>query len=262
MNALGFSSISALDRPLGAALELAAGLGIGLELTARPPHLEMEADDAAVAAAARAVADAGVPILAYGSYLGHAPHTTPDHARREAEVALALGAPRLRVWAENAIGDLDAVVAMLRAACDAGAAGGLDVVVERHIGSWADTPERVERLLAACERPNLALNYQVLDLLPEAAIDDQPADARRLVPLARYFHLKNYRRNPDGGPLLPGGSLAGGVLDYRAILGAALEAGYGGPRCIELLSFEPRPAEEKLAEDLGDLRRLLAEIAP
>ena len=38
------------------------------------------------------------------------------------------------------------------------------------MGSWADTPERVERLLAAVARPNLALNYQTLDFLPESAV--------------------------------------------------------------------------------------------
>lgn len=260
MPQLGFCSISALDRPLAEVAELAAKLDLdGVEVTARPPHLEMGASDAAVAEAARAVGGAGIAAIAYGSYFGHAPHTTPDHARREAEVAAALGAPLLRVWAENAIGGFDAVVAALRAACDAGASAGVTVVVERHVGSWADTPERAERLLDVVERPNLALNYQVLDLLPEDAAGAQPADARRLVPRARYFHLKNYRRNPDGGPLLPGGSLADGVLDYRAILGAAFEAGYAGPLSIEFLSFEPRPVEEKLGEDLAWLRQVLSE---
>ena len=80
------------------------------------------------------------------------------------------------------------------------------------------------------------------------------------MPRARYFHLKNYRRNPDGGPLLPGGSLGGGALDYRTILGAAFEAGYAGPMSIEFLAFEPRPTEEKLAEDLAWLRERLREL--
>lgn len=261
MNPLGFCSISALDRPLAAAAELVAALGLdGIEVTARAPHLEMGASDAAVAEAIAAVAGAGVSVLSYGSYLGHAPHVTPDHARREAEVAAALGAPLLRVWAEAAIGDFDAVVAMLRGACD-GAAEGTTVVVERHIGSFADTPERVEQLLDAVERPNLALNYQVLDFLPAAAVDAQPDDVRRLIPRAAYFHLKNYRANPDGGPLLPGGSLEHGVLDYRALLAAALASGYAGPMSIEFLSFEPKPPEEKLAADLRWLRATLAELS-
>jgi len=260
---LGFCSLSALDRPLGEVAELVAKLGLdGVEVTARAPHLAMGAADGDVAAAARAVAGAGVEVLAYGSYLGHPPHVGADHARREVEVAAALGTPLLRVWAETAAGDQGAIVAMLRAACDAAAPAGITVVVERHIGSYADTAERAEQLLDAASRPNLALNYQSLDFLPADATRAQPEDARRLAPRARYFHLKNYRPNPDGGPLLPGGSLAGGVLDCRAILAAAFEAGYAGPLSIEFVSFEPRPLEEKLGEDLAWLRGVLAELCP
>ena len=55
----------------------------------------------------------------------------------------------------------------------------------------------------------------------------------------------------------PGGSLAGGVLDYRAILAAAFAAGYAGPLTIEFLSFEPLPLEQKLAADVAFLRSVL-----
>jgi sugar phosphate isomerase/epimerase len=58
----------------------------------------------------------------------------------------------------------------------------------------------------------------------------------------------------------PGGSLAGGVLDYRAILRAAFDAGYRGPLTIEFLSFEPKPVEEKLAADAAWLHGVLAEL--
>jgi sugar phosphate isomerase/epimerase len=128
------------------------------------------------------------------------------------------------------------------------------------VGSFADTPERIEALLADVGRDNFALNYQVLDVIAPEAADAQPADAAALVEHARYFHLKNFRPNPDGGPLLPGGSLAGGVLDYRAILAAAFDAGYEDPLAIEFLSWDPLPIEEKLAADAAHLRALLAEL--
>jgi sugar phosphate isomerase/epimerase len=141
------------------------------------------------------------------------------------------------------------------------ASEGGHVVVERHIGSFADTPERIEALLEDVARPNLALNYQVLDLLPQRLAAEQPEDARRLVPRSRYLHLKNFRPAADGaGPMPPGATLAGGVLDYRAILGAAFEAGYAGPLTIEFLSHEPKPVEEKLAGDVAFLRGVLAEL--
>ena len=262
---LGFCSISALDRPLAAAAELAAKAGLdGLEVTARPPHLDPDAGPESARAAGNAVRASGIEVIAYGSYLGRPGRTDPDCAAREAEIAGALGTKLLRVWAEPIEGrgdDLEPVVGWLRAACDAADERGVTVVVERHLGSFADTLERIERLFSEVKRENLALNYQVLDLLAPSEAPKQAGDAARLAGPARYFHLKNYRQNPDaGGPLLPGGSLAGGALDYRAILRAALDAGYAGPLTLEFLSFEPMPVEEKLAADVAHLESLLAEI--
>jgi len=261
---LGFCSISALDRTLAEAAALAAGAGLdALEVTARPPHLDPSAGLDAARQAGRVVRGAGVEVVAYGSYMGRFGQSSAADAQREVAIAAALETRRLRVWAEpvsDGSTDVAPVVAWLRVACDAAAADGITVVVERHIGSFADTPERVEALLAAVDRPNLALNYQVLDFLPPSELAAQPDDAARLVRHARYFHLKNYQRNGDG-PVFPGGSLADGVLDYRAILGAALRAGYAGPLTIEFLAADERPVEEKLAADVAFVRAVLAELA-
>src|SRR5262245_58296004 len=98
---LAFCSISALDRPLGAAAELAAGAGLdGLEVTARRPHLDPADGREAWRGAAREVRAAGVEPIAYGSYLGRFGQTTRAHAEREAAVAATLGTSLLRVWAE------------------------------------------------------------------------------------------------------------------------------------------------------------------
>jgi sugar phosphate isomerase/epimerase len=266
MTQLGFCSISALDRPLADAARLAADCGLdGLEVTGRAPHLEDDTSLEAVRDAGRAVRDAGLEVLAYGSYLGHGAARDEAAMQREVSRAAALGAPLLRVWAEVDLEAADrgfaAQVKLLQATCDAAREHGIGVVVERHVGSFADTAERVERLFEAVARDALALNYQVLDFLPAERVAAQPDDARRLVPLARYLHLKNYQPNPQaGGPLAPGGSLEGGVLDYQALLGAVFEAGYDGPMTIEFVSWEPRPLEEKLAADVAYLRALLSQL--
>src|SRR5690606_11248007 len=131
---LGFCSISALDRPLAAAAALAAAAGLdGLEVTARPPHLDPGAPDDALRGAGDAVRAAGAAVVAYGSYLGQAPHgggrppeLGPAAGARAARVAALLGAPLLRVWADCVPGAPDAgfaeVVATLQATCDAAAA--------------------------------------------------------------------------------------------------------------------------------------------
>ncbi|MBI3784684.1 MAG: sugar phosphate isomerase/epimerase [Deltaproteobacteria bacterium] len=261
---LAFCSISAVDRSIEAAAALAAQCGLdGLEVTAHAPHLDPEAGPSAAHDIGRAVRAAGVDVVAYGSYLGRFGQITTAHAEREAAIAAALETRLLRVWAEpieDGSGDVAPTVELMRAACDAAAAAGITVVIERHLGSFADTPERIERLLQAIDRPNVALNYQVLDFLPASEIADQPSDAARLVKHARYFHLKNYQPNPMGEQVIPGGSLADGVLDYRAILGAALRAGYDGPLTIEFLAADERSVEEKLAADVAFVRQVLAKI--
>jgi sugar phosphate isomerase/epimerase len=268
---LGFCSISALDRPLAAVAALATANQLdGIEATARPPHIDPSAPISAHRDTAKAVRDAGSRILAYGSYLGRAEvggagAVDLGDARRAAEIAAALGAPLLRVWAEPLPGlphdGFGEVVRLLRAACEVAADRGITVVVERHLGSFADTEPRIARLMEAVDHAVFALNYQVLDLLPQSQAADQPDDARRLVPRASYFHLKNMRPAADGrGPMPPGGSLEKGVLDYRAILGAALAAGYAGPLVIEFLSFEPLPVEAKLAADAAWLRALVQDL--
>jgi len=258
---LAFCSISALDRSLDSAAALAAAAGLqGLEVTGQAPHLAPDAGVAAARDAGRAVRAAGIDVVAFGSYLGRFGGRTQRDAQHAVALAEAMGAPLLRVWAEPCgDGGFDAAVALLRAACDAAAASSITVVVERHLGSFADTPSRIATLLAAIDRPNAALNYQVLDFLPADAAADQPADAARLAGNARYFHLKNYQPNDDaGGPLLPGGSLRKGALDYRAILAAARAAGYDGPMTIEFLAADARPMEEKLADDVAFVREILA----
>lgn len=263
---LGFCSFSALDRSLADAARLAAEAGLdGLEVTAHPPHLDPAAGLDAARAAGRAVRAAGIPVIAYGSYLGRYGQVTTADALRAANIAAALETPLLRVWAEpipddNA--DSAPAVALLRTACDAAAGDGITVVIERHLGSFADTPERIVRLLDAIDRANVALNYQVLDFLPMDQAAAQPNDAERLLPLAAYCHLKNYQPNPDPlGPMFPGGSLAGGALDYRAILTAAARAEYRGPMTIEFLAADDRSTEDKLAADAAFVRGILAALA-
>jgi sugar phosphate isomerase/epimerase len=255
-------SICAMDRSLADATALAARCGAdGIEVTARAPHLDAAASLDEVRHAGERVRSSGLEVTAYGSYLSyHGPGYEADVAR-EVERAAALGTRLLRVWAghpDGADGSRDDVVAMLRAAGEAAAARGIEVVIERHGGTLADAAGRVEALLDAVDRENVRLNYQVLDGLPAAEADAQPDEARRLAPRSSYFHVKNYRANPvPGGPLVLGGDLETGVLDYGPIFRAAVEAGYRGPYGIEFVAFDPRPLEGKIADGIAWLRRAL-----
>ncbi len=261
---IGFCSISALDRSLAEAARVAAEAGLdGLEVTARPPHLDPDAGSAAARDAGRVVRDHGLEVVCYGAYLGRMGRLTDEHARQDAALAAALGAPRMRVWAEpleQAPGDRTPAVELIRVACDAAAEHGIDVVVERHLGSFCERPDQIEETLAAIDRPNVALNWQVLDNLPPETAPAQPADARRLAARARYVHLKNFRFDPATPAHLQfGGAIAAGAFDYRAILRELVGAGYRGPLTIEFLSAEWLPLEQKLASEAAFIREVLRE---
>jgi sugar phosphate isomerase/epimerase len=265
---LAFCSVSALDREVGAAARLAREAGCdGLEVTVRAPHLDPDAPIEHAREVGERVRDAGIDVVALGSYLGRGGRLAHDRAAHDVALATALGAPLLRVWAEEPGAEGGAsfgeIVALLRAAAIRAGDVGVTVVVERHVQSWADTPERIERLLAAVGHPALALNYQVLDALPPEAVAEQPADAACLAPHARYVHLKNYRLNPTDAalPVVPGASLREGLVDYRAVLPEILRAGYNGPLTIEFLSWAATPLAEKLADDVAFVRDVLAESA-
>src|SRR5438128_2743557 len=138
---LAFCSISALDRSIAEAAAVAANCGLdGLEVTAHPPHLDPQAGTQAAAAVGHAVRDAGIEVVAYGSYLGRFGQVTLAHAEREAAIAAALETRLLRVWAEpieEGSTDVQPVIALMQRACDAGAQAGITVVIERHLGSFA-----------------------------------------------------------------------------------------------------------------------------
>ena len=232
-----------------------------MEVSAHAPHLDPAAGLDAAHEAGDIVRAAGLDVIAYGSYLGRFGQTTGQHAEREAAIAAALGTSLLRVWAEpieEGNYDVAPVVDLMQAAADAAAAAGVTVVIERHLGSFADTSERIDDLFQRIGRPNVALNYQVLDFLPEEALPGQAADATQLIGRARYVHLKNYQFNePRGGMVLPGGSLKNGVLDYRAILAAIVASGYDGPLTIEFLAADERSVEDKLRSDVDFVLRTL-----
>lgn len=259
---LSFCSVSALDRPIEAVAEMVVALGLdGLEVSGHPPHLPPDASVQLAREVGLAVRRAGSSVTAFGSYLGRFGQVSAADAQRVVAWAEAMQTPLVRVWAEplpEGNEDMQQAVELMQAACDAARPAAITVVIERHLGSFADTPARIAELFQRIGRDNCALNYQVLDFLPAAQIDAQADDARALIGRAQYFHLKNYQHNPDGhSSLIPGGSLEGGALDYRAILGAALDASYRGPLTIEFLAADERSVEEKLGADAAFVRSVL-----
>lgn len=258
---IALASICALDRPLEEVARAAATAGFeALEVTARRPHLDPEDGEAGARRAAAAVRDAGLKALCHGAYLGRPTRLGREAAEQDVAIAEALGARFLRVWAERVTpeqGGEAALLSTLRHAADRAATAGIEVVVERHLGSLVDEPDAIVRLLDAVGRPNVTLNYQPLDALPIEAVPAQPEDARRLAPLSRYMHLKNYR--VESGRLVLAAALDEGAIDTGAVMEAAREAGYTGPWVVEFLPWDPRPLEARLGEAARFVRSVVGD---
>lgn len=136
------------------------------------------------------------------------------------------------------------------AACAAGF--GLRMVLENHGGATA-TADQVNRLLDAAAAPNLAVNFDAANALFHGA---DPLDFLRGLrhPVA-FTHCKSVRRQGGANAYC---RIRDGVIDYRPILALLAERGFAGIHAVEY--EETADAEAGSADDLADLRALLAEV--
>ncbi len=258
---LGLCSIAFLNLPLCEVARLAADAGLdGIEITAREPHLGCEATPSTAADIRREIRSLGLDVIAYGSYFGSQGRYSETDARKEVALAAALEAPLLRVWAATVegSGEMAPAIEGIKSITRLAAKESITIVVERHAGTFADTPERIEALFKAISESSVGLNYQPLDFLSASAYEAQPDDARRMLPLARYVHLKNYRLpGIPNANTLPWAPLGSGAIDYRSVLAVIASSGYAGPASIEFLANDDRPAAMRLAANVAFVRTAL-----
>lgn len=114
---------------------------------------------------------------------------------RLCELASRWGTHKLRTFAGSTStaattsADRRRIVERLRAACERAQAQGMNLLVETHPHTLADSTEATLRLLAEVNHPALRINFDVLHLW-EAG--DEPAHAlTRLRNHVSHFHLKN-----------------------------------------------------------------------
>jgi len=245
-------SVTLRDRTAAEVVALAAAAGLegvewGADVHAPPGDLPAARD---VGARTR---DAGLRVTSLGSY-----HRTGVHADGAFDdvlaTALALGAPRVRVWAGDA-GSADADDAD-RARVAAGAAdavrrardAGVEVGLEWHGGTLTDTPGSTAALLAAVDdltgAPELSTYWQ-------PAVDVGDADALAslvaLLPRVGALHVFAWGPGTRRRPLAARADL------WRRVL--ALAAGAGEHDA--LLEFVADDDPARLREDAATLRDLL-----
>jgi len=134
--------------------------------------------------------------------------------------------------------EFTAAAAVLRELAVSGAALGVNVALELHHCSIADTSERVLRLLRLANHPNLSANPDLVNIYWAHAVPEEPwhEALNRLADQVVCWHVKNVQRVyiPEArrARYLPA-VLGAGDIDYRWALGRLLDAGFDGDITIE-----------------------------
>lgn len=211
-------------------------------------------DVAAATRTAKASADHGVKLVAYGSYYRAGDHD-PGDFDDVLRTAVALGAPRIRVWAGSA-GSAEAtperrdrVTADLRRISELAARDGVEIAVEHHPGTLTDTLASALALYAAVDHPGLRPYWQPrLGLGPADALDEATA----LLPGLVTVHVFTWTAD---GARLP---LAEGAPLWTPVLGAL--RGRDDAERYALLEFVPDDDPEALVRDAVTLREWLGGV--
>ena len=122
----------------------------------------------------------------------------------------------------------DLLVSRIQYVCSILAPFGLNLVIETHPGTYADSVNSTLALHKAVARPNLQLNFDVLHVWESGADISEALDA--LAPLIHHFHLKNVTSaeklnvfSPDNVYAAAGSRdgmvpLFEGEIDYREVI--------------------------------------------
>ncbi len=120
------------------------------------------------------------------------------------------------------------LTARLRAVCHLTADHGIDLVIETHPGTLADTLAGTKALIDAVDHPALKINFDVLHVWEGG--DDLIAARTTLAPHIAHYHLKNIRSRADLAVFAPENVYAAagrrdgmvplfeGAVDYRRFL--------------------------------------------
>ena len=145
-----------------------------------------------------------------------------------------------------------------------GASAAVEVVIELHHGSLADTSRRVLHLLELARAPNLSANPDLGTLYWGYETPEEPwyVAIERLAGRVKLWHVKNVQRIhvPEvARSFFVHAALGEGDIDYRWALGRLARAGFDGYLTIEgagsgdLLAFAERSKAylDRLRDDLS-----------
>ena len=204
----------------------------------------------------RMTSDLGLAVAAYGSYFRvvEADGVEPEFAP-VLDTALALGAPRIRVWSgvrascEATDHDFERLAARLNILATQAEESGVKVSLESHSGTLTDTYSSSLRLLTLASHPNIDLVWQPTPGLPVADCRDGLAAC---LPYVSNLHAFHWLANGERRPLAEGYEI---WADYFAV---ALPV--AAPRFV-LLEFFRDDDPAHLPAEASTLRSLLASLS-
>lgn len=262
----GVCTIAMKDVPVAEAIEACARAGAqGIELWGRAPHLPAPSDRAGFARVRRHLLDAGLELVALGSYLRPGPDppaSDEEEPHRVLAAAAELGCRLVRIWAgrkeyeESTPAEREAVYEGVRRMADDAQAAGCRLVLERHNSTLTNSWASAAAVIAALSCDHVRLCYQVPYPVPAHELRNCTDADFELLSLSAHAHLQNYREQPDGS--LERTLLAEGIVDYGSFGRQVRRAGYDGYAMVEFVATDrgELSAQEALAADLAYIRSL------
>jgi 3-dehydroshikimate dehydratase len=243
--AAGLCSVTLRQLPAGQVAGIAADAGLtcvewGADVHVPPGNTKTAADVRA------ACGDHGLRIASYGSYFRPGRDDEADFAPVLAS-AMALGAPRIRIWAGgtgSAAATPDqrrAVATATREAAKNAADQGIELAFEFHGGTLTDTADSTVRLLSDVDHPAVRTYWQPPQGEPDATA---LRGLERVRPWVAAVHVFSWWPRDERHP-----------LRTRESLWRAAFALLGGP-CDALLEFVPGDDPAAVATEAAALREL------
>ncbi|MFJ2345503.1 sugar phosphate isomerase/epimerase family protein [Streptomyces antimycoticus] len=254
MRRLGICSVTL--RGLDPDRVIAAVAGAGLECVEWGGDVHVPPGDEDIARRVRdATVAAGLAVASYGSYY-RAGRGDPKEFDAVLRSAVALGAPRIRIWA-GATGTRKtppearrAVVEDTRRAAALAAEAGVELAYEFHRNTLTDGAEHTLRLLDEVDRAEVATYWQPPVDMPDAeALKGLDALGDRIAAV----HAFSWWPGTTRLPLTARASLWRGAFERLLTHRAAVS---GGPPLDVLLEFVPGDDERLLPREAATLRAL------
>ena len=246
-------TIAFKELPVEEVLHLAQDHGLdGVEIWGQEPHMAQTYDPDRVARLKDAVAERGLDLAAFGSYVKPEMDDFDALSQAALDIAAGLGTRVVRIWSgggasKDVTPEVYAnAVAKLKGLCARAADKGLILAFEFHDNSITDNARGIVKLIEDVGSPILKTYYQPSR---RERADDPYEAAETVGPYVVNVHAQNW--DATGRALVREGD-----VDYHRVVQILKRYGFDG--CIEIEFVREDDKLAALAADAAFLRELVA----